>query len=184
MRKSRGLRTGILYTRGKDEDIMDVNGNSYVAGKGTTALGIIGTALGGLNSVSGNNGLGGLFGNGSRLTEAEAKIAKLEAERYTDAAVIEAQKRNAAADAVIAALTEQVKDNTAKHEIELAAIRKEFAMQAEIDRQSAKINLLETVGPMKAQIDANSAAIGALGQTVSGFTKVYIPASSVVGKTA
>jgi hypothetical protein len=70
----------------------------WVAGAGTTALGIIGTALGGLNAVNGGgllNGLGNGNGNGKGCNETDklrSEIAQLNAERYTDAAVIAANK--------------------------------------------------------------------------------------------
>ena len=70
----------------------------WVAGAGTTALGIIGTALGGLNAVNGGgllNGSGNGNGNGKSCNEADklrSEVAQLKAERYTDAAVIAANK--------------------------------------------------------------------------------------------
>ena len=78
------------------------NGNVSVAGKGTTALGIIGTILGGLavanNGIGGNNGWGIFGGNNNcgcnatrydlcqaeRIGALESTIAKLEAEKYSD----------------------------------------------------------------------------------------------------
>jgi len=45
-------------------------------------MSITGLALAGLDFV--RNGGAGLFGGGNQLAEAQAKIAKLEAEKYTD----------------------------------------------------------------------------------------------------
>lgn len=74
----------------------------WVAGGGTTALGIIGTTLGGLNTLTNGGLLGGLTGNGNNCggnrgnyNETErlrAELAELKSERYTDAAVIAANK--------------------------------------------------------------------------------------------
>jgi hypothetical protein len=85
----------------------------FVAGKGTTALGIIGTVLGSLG-VAGNNGMGlNLFGNGRNINECcsedhvvnryeagqSAKIAELEtqialrdANTYSDQKLLEVYK--------------------------------------------------------------------------------------------
>ena len=161
---------------------MEVNENRFVAGSGTTALGIIGTALGGLATVGNGNGLN-LFGGG-RMSEAEAKIAKLEAERYTDASVMHAQERSAAADVLIATLTEKVNQIAQKNADEISALKEENALRAEIDRKQAKIDLLEAVNPLAASIGANTTAITAIQQVLSGFTKVVIPSSSVCNVSA
>ena len=82
----------------------------YYAGRGTTALGIIGTVLGSL-AVAGNGGLGVLGGNGGaphcadgmpvnryeltqeqRIGALEAKNALLEANTYNDAKLLEVYK--------------------------------------------------------------------------------------------
>jgi hypothetical protein len=75
----------------------------FVAGKGTTALGIIGTVLGSLG-VAGNNGMGlNLFGTGSscncsedhtvnryeaaqaaKIADLETKVALRDANTYSD----------------------------------------------------------------------------------------------------
>lgn len=162
---------------------MEVSGNNnrFVAGGGTLSLGIIGTALGGLNALANGNGIP-LLGGNNRMAEADARIAKLEAERYTDAAVIEAQKRNAAADVVAAQLAQQLETQSQRNADEIKALRTEFELRAEIDRKQAKIDLLEATAP----VAANTAAIAGLQQVIAGFTKVVIPSSSVcsVGNTA
>ena len=146
---------------------MEVNDNKYVAGGGTTALGIIGTALGGLNTLAGGNGFP-LFG-GARAAD-DAKIAKLEAERYTDAAVIAAQARNAEARELAVKTSEDIK-----------AMRTEFELRAEIDRKQAKIDILEATAPLKAEIASNASAISGLRDVLSGITRVVIPSSAVMG---
>lgn len=82
----------------------------YTAGRGTTALGIIGTALGGLAVAGGGNLLGGLLGGGQQQCSEDhlvnryemaqqAKIAELETEIklrdaniYTDAKSLDLYK--------------------------------------------------------------------------------------------
>ena len=162
---------------------MEVNNERFVAGGGTLALGIIGTALGGLATVA-NGGVGPLLGGGNRMAEADAKIAKLEAERYTDAAVIHERERSAAADVLIATLTEKVNMQAQKNAEDLKAAKEEFALRAEIDRKQAKIDLLEATAPLTAGVGANAAAISAIQQVLSGFTKVVIPSSSVCSVSA
>lgn len=82
----------------------------FVAGKGTTALGIIGTVLGSLG-VAGNNGMGlNLFGGGqhgcsedhtvnryeasqqARIAELETKVALRDANTYSDQKLLEVYK--------------------------------------------------------------------------------------------
>lgn len=161
---------------------MEYNDNNrFVAGGGTLALGIIGTALGGLNSLVSGNG-GALFG-GNRVADAEAKIAKLEAERYTDAAVIAAQEREAISNAKLAAMTEKVEALAIKNAEDIKAMRTEFDLRAENDRLQAKVNLLEAVNPINAALGANATAIAGLQQVLGNITKVVIPASAVCGST-
>ena len=83
----------------------------FVAGKGTTALGIIGTVLGSLG-VAGNNGMGlNLFGGGTnqvcsedhvvnryeaaqqaKIAELETKVALRDANTYSDQKLLEVYK--------------------------------------------------------------------------------------------
>ena len=83
----------------------------FVAGKGTTALGIIGTVLGSLG-VAGNNGMGlNLFGNGNtctcsedhtvnryelaqeqKIAQLESQIALRDANTYSDQKLLEVYK--------------------------------------------------------------------------------------------
>ena len=82
----------------------------FVAGKGTTALGIIGTVLGSLG-VAGSNGMGlNLFGGGqhgcsedhtvnryeaaqqARISELETKVALRDANTYSDQKLLEVYK--------------------------------------------------------------------------------------------
>ena len=137
---------------------MEVNNNGrFVAGAGTLSLGIIGTALAGLDAVS-RGGLP-LLGGSNRLAEADSRIAKLEAERYTDAAVIAAEKRAAAQDVVIANLNAR---------IEAAELR------AELDREKSKNALIEATAPL-------ASGLASVQTVLANITKVVIPASAVAG---
>lgn len=162
---------------------MEVNNNErFVAGGGTLSLGIIGTALGGLATLA--NGGAPLFGGGNRMAEADAKIAKLEAERYTDAAVMHERELSNAKDVLIATLTEKVNQIAQKNADEIHAIKEEAALRAEIDRKQAKIDLLEATAPLSAGIGANAAAISGIQNVLNGLTKVVIPSSSVCNSSA
>lgn len=156
---------------------MEVNNERFVAGGGTTALGIIGTALGGLATVGNGNGLN-LFG-GNRMAEADAKIAKLEAERYTDGVIMHERELSNAKDVLIATLTEKVNQIAQKNAEDIKAFKEESALRAEIDRKQAKIDILEATAPLSAGIGANSAAISGIQQVLTSLTKVVIPSSSV-----
>lgn len=142
---------------------MEVNENKFVAGAGTLATAVTGLGVAGLNALSNGNGLGGLFGGGNRLAEAEAKIAKLEAEKYTNEKIV------------------PLDEQSVKTAAEFAAFRREVAMQAEIDRQNAKINLLETVGPIKAELGEQRIMLNGLRDVVGGITKIGIPSTALIG---
>lgn len=162
---------------------MEVNNNErFVAGGGTLALGIIGTALGGLATVA-NGGGASLFG-GNRMAEADAKIAKLEAERYTDAAMLHEREHSAAADVLIATLTEKVNQLAQKNAEDIKAFKEEAALRAEIDRKQAKIDILEATAPLSAGIGANTAAISGIQNVLSGITKFVVPSSAVCGTSS
>jgi hypothetical protein len=82
----------------------------YVAGRGTTALGIIGTILGGIGTAFASNGANGIFGNGNGtfnntnyatksdiestyiIAQKDSQIAKLESEKSTDTKILEVYK--------------------------------------------------------------------------------------------
>lgn len=151
---------------------MEVDNSKFVAGAGTTTMSILGTIGLGYGLLNGGNGLGGLFGGGNRLAEAEAKIAKLEAERYTDAATIATQAREAELRAL------EVKNAEA-----IAALKKEYDLRVDLERQKAKIELLEAVNPLTAQLASTQTSLVALQQTVGGFTRPYILASAVAPAT-
>jgi hypothetical protein len=77
--------------------IKSADGMSYnVAGGGTTALGIVGTVLGGIAVANQSNGLlSGLFGGGNanNCQALMSELAKEKAERYTDQVGTEVYKQ-------------------------------------------------------------------------------------------
>lgn len=62
----------------------------FVAGRGTTALGIIGTVLGSLG-VAGNGGVGGLFNAGGAVCHENMPINRYEAEQSAKIAELETE---------------------------------------------------------------------------------------------
>lgn len=150
-------------------------GTQNVAGGGTTALGVIGTTLGGLALAGGNASglLGNIFGGwgngynnpaimqGNYNSALVSEIAQLKAEKYTDEKSLEDRDR-------IAALNDKV-----------------IGYVIDIDK---RLSTVEATGPLREQILAqkiecccNSAntAISALAQTVANITKTVVPNSSV-----
>ena len=151
-------------------EVNDGNKGRFDAGAGTLALGLIGTALGGLNTLA-----PGFFGGvGNRAIDAEAKIAKLEAERYTDEQVVKSS-------VLLAALTEKINQQAVKNAADIEALKKEYDLRAEIDRKQAKIDILEATAPLQAGLAANTTAIGAIQGVLAKITTIGIPAGAVIG---
>lgn len=185
----------------------------WVAGAGTTALGIIGTALGGLNAVNGggllngwgnngrngNNGYNGYDGDAHchhRYRETEelrSEVAQLKAERYTDAAVIAANKETvnnlkdfygrfevvAANAANTSARLDCLEQKLTTYEItqrEIAGL-KEQLVDAKIGKVDGRIDCLaDKVATGFASANNRFAAIDA---QIAGFTQTVIPATAI-----
>lgn len=171
----------------------------WVAGAGTTALGIIGTALGGLNAVNGGgllNGLGNGNGNGKGCNETDklrSEVAQLKAERYTDAAVIAANKETvdnlkdfygrfeivAANAANTSARLDCLEQKLTTYEItqrEIAGL-KEQLVDAKIGKVDGRIDCLaDKVATGFASANNRFAAIDA---EIAGFTQTVIPATAI-----
>jgi hypothetical protein len=171
----------------------------WVAGAGTTALGIIGTALGGLNAVNGGgllNGLGNGNGNGKGCNETDklrSEVAQLKAERYTDAAVIAANKETvdnlkdfygrfeivAANAANTSARLDCLEQKLTTYEItqrEIAGL-KEQLIDAKIGKVDGRIDCLaDKVATGFATANNRFAAIDA---EIAGFTQTVIPESAI-----
>jgi hypothetical protein len=171
----------------------------WVAGAGTTALGIIGTALGGLNAVNGGgllNGLGNGNGNGKGCNETDklrSEVAQLKAERYTDAAVIAANKETvdnlkdfygrfeivAANAANTSARLDCLEQKLTTYEItqrEIAGL-KEQLVDAKIGKVDGRIDCLaDKVATGFATANNRFAAIDA---EIAGFTQTVIPTTAI-----
>lgn len=168
-----------------------------VAGAGL-GLGIAGTALGLLNGGMLNlGGLGGVLGGGSTagtalgvLAEKDAKIAKLEAENYSDKVAKETYAQsladNRATEARINALLGPVAQAIAANEKEIAVLKAEQAkdkeiMQLKIDncccQMSGKIDAVAQAATCG--IQQNSAALAALQALVGKITNTVVPLDAI-----
>lgn len=168
-----------------------------VAGAGL-GLGIAGTALGLLNGGMLNlGGLGGVLGGGSAastalgvLAEKDAKIAKLEAENYSDKVAKETYAQsladNRATEARINTLLGPVAQAIAANEKEIAVLKAEQAkdkeiMQLKIDncccQMSGKIDAVAQAATCG--IQQNSAALAALQALVGKITNTVVPLDAI-----
>ena len=168
-----------------------------VAGAGL-GLGIAGTALGLLNGGMLNlGGLGGVLGGGSAagtalgvLAEKDAKIAKLEAENYSDKVAKETYAQsladNRATEARINTLLGPVAQAIAANEKEIAVLKTEQAkdkeiMQLKIDNccclMSGKIDAVAQAATCG--IQQNSAALAALQALVGKITNTVVPLDAI-----
>jgi hypothetical protein len=141
----------------------------FVAGKGTTALGIIGTVLGSLG-VAGNNGMGlNLFGNNTncgcsedhlvnryeagqaaKIADLETKIALRDANTYSDQKLLEVYKY----------FDGEIKD-----------IRSTMCAN---DKAQAIVN-----ANLNASIVALNGQVAQTAATLAGITKTAVPRSSI-----
>lgn len=155
-----------------------------VAGSGL-GLGIAGTALGLLNANNNGNGLlGGLFGNNNAmnpvaagvLMEKDAKIAKLEAEKYSDHAALEQSNRllqnylKPYGDAIVANQTA-----LATQAAEIACLQKTQALELKLMGKEIELAKQEA----KCCCEKGQIAIATMGRVLDGITKVVVPNSSV-----
>lgn len=148
-------------------EVVENNKNRWDAGAGTTALGIIGTTLGGLaTAMAGGNALtGSHVGNApfethgvcqhdiqtlKELEAANAQIARLESEKYTDKTGLEIYKY----------FDGQLKELR-------ATINQRFAAQDVINA-----NMQSSLGVLKSQVDASAALLASI-------TKTAIPKSVI-----
>lgn len=156
---------------------MEAEYASKAQGNTATTLGAIGTALGVMNI---HGGLGGLFGNGAGFygnggmyaatntaaalainSEKDAKIARLEAEKYADKNTVEVYNALAKADKEINIKVDDLKGRVLA--IETAAPLREQILNQKIDGVAFAAN----------------AGIRALQETVGSITKLIVPKSAV-----
>lgn len=148
-------------------------------GNAGLALGIIGTSL-----ASGvlNNGIGGIFGGGNcgraaqaandaavlAVAQKDAEIARLNADKATDAKLVEVYRDLRALDKAQDAAISSLKDRVAA--IETAAPLREQIVLGQVQ------SVAQSVATSNAQVQSQIACIQA---TLSGITKTIVPASAV-----
>lgn len=138
-----------------------------VAGSGL-GLGIAGTALGLLN----NGGLGGLFGSNCAqnvIAEKDSKIAKLEAEKYSDASNIELYKQ------IKSELKETIANERATYK-EFNSLQEKL-FKSELEKQS--MLTAQGIQGLQAQINCTNNHLNCLQTVVNGITKIVVPKSAI-----
>ena len=142
-------------------EVVENNKNRWDAGAGTTALGIIGTTLGGLaTAMAGSHVCNAPFETHGvcqhdiqtlkELEAANAQIARLESEKYTDKTGLEIYKY----------FDGQLKELR-------ATINQRFAAQDVINA-----NMQSSLGVLKSQVDASAALLASI-------TKTAVPKSVI-----
>lgn len=137
-----------------------------VAGSGL-GLGIAGTALGLLN----NGGLGGLFGGNCQnvIAEKDSKIAKLEAEKYSDASNIELYKQ------IKSELKETIANERATYK-EFNSLQEKL-FKSELEKQS--MLTAQGIQGLQAQINCTNNHLNCLQTVVNGITKIVVPKNAI-----
>lgn len=182
-----------------------------VAGTGL-GLGIAGTALGLLNNNCGNGLLGGLFSgcNGYRVgaglgagaelqyvSELQAKVQSLEAEKTANANLVSAFNQTVANDkelrAELYAFIKPLAEEAANNRVNIARIEeqqkcatekaelREQLLQGQIREQGLALNgkIDQVASAAKCCCEANSTAIAGLQALVSKITQTNIPTSAI-----
>lgn len=166
---------------------MNFNGNNdrYVAGAGTTALGTIGTVLGGAALLNnGNGGLGGLLGGGnnSKLQEVMSENAMLKSQKYSDEH-----------DAEIYGVIRNLETRQATTEAEVKCLKQELTTyelsQKEIldlkgQLTDCKINgVAKDLNCLAGKVETGFIGInnrfGGIDLAIAGFTKTVIRQSAI-----
>lgn len=147
----------------------------YIAGRGTTALGIIGTSLGGL-AVAGQGLLNSVrapaaFENTcacmhdvetvEKLAAKDAEIARLNSERYSDAALATAQQF--ARESALEVYKELKKDISDMKEVSYAKWAEQGVINANVN---SGLNVL-------------SSQVQSVTATLASITKTAIPSSAI-----
>ena len=137
-----------------------------VAGSGL-GLGIAGTALGLLN----NGGLGGLFGGNCQnvIAEKDSKIAKLEAEKYSDASNIELYKQ------IKSELKETIANERATYK-EFNSLQEKL-FKSELEKQS--MLTAQGIQGLQAQINCTNNHLNCLQTVVNSITKTIVPKEAI-----
>jgi hypothetical protein len=161
------------------------NNQKWVAGGGTTALGTIGTVLGGAALLGNGSGLGGLFGGGNLQKEnaaLQSEVASLRAEKYSDAQdaklfeVIRNLENN---QATTAAEVKCLKQELSTYEISQREILdlKQQLTDCKINGVAKDLNCL--AGTVENMAGTFTGKINAINMKIGGFTKTVIPQSAI-----
>jgi hypothetical protein len=175
----------------KRKSAMNFNGNEncekWVAGGGTTALGTIGTVLGGAALLGNGNGLGGLLGGGNNELQKEnaalqSKVAALEAEKYSDAndaKIYDAVRKLEEEQATTSAELKCLKQELTTYEVsqrEIQGLQKQLT-DCKIDGVAKDLNCL--AGTVDNAVCSFNGKINAINAKIGGFTKTVIPQSAI-----
>jgi hypothetical protein len=161
------------------------NHNRYVAGGGTTALGIIGTVAGGASLLNNGNGLGGLFGGNTLQKEnaaLQSEVATLRAEKYSDtndAKLFDVIRNLEKEQATTAADVRCLKQELTTYEISQREILdlREKLVKAEIGKVDGKVDCL--AGTVETAVCSFNGKINAINAKIGGFTKTVIQQSAI-----
>lgn len=159
---------------------MNIDGchDKWVAGGGTTALGIIGSAAGGLSLANQMFGGKGLFGGG-RDSDARFALAKEQSERFTLEQVILAYEKNYAQ-------FDALKTKAAETEAKLNCLEQKLTTYEVTQREIAelrgklvdqKIDCL--ADKVVTGFSAANNKFSAIDAQIAGFTKVVIPVTAI-----
>lgn len=161
---------------------VETHNNKWVAGPGTTALSIIGTAAGGLSLLGGGLGSGLLGGNQKmnchvqdEIMTLKSEVAKLQSEKYTDEAVNAQRTREAAINEKVYGFIIEQDKKIAGIQKEIGCLQKQIELQNKYFESELKNQAnLTTIG-----FNNVNGAVQSLVNTISGFTKVVVPSSAV-----
>ena len=141
------------------------------ASKGlANGVGIPALVLGSLGFL-GSGGLGGLFGgNGQNvIAEKDSKIAKLEAEKYSDSSNIELYKQ------IKSELKETIANERATYK-EFNSLQ-ERLFKSELEKQS--MLTAQGIQGLQAQINCTNNHLNCLQTVVNGITKTIVPKEAI-----
>lgn len=164
---------------------------------GAYGVGIPALALGGLAFLQ-NGNLGGILGGGQQaamtaqgvalgvISEKDAKIARLEAEKYSDQSIATVyaatREENKALREEMFAFIKPLSDEAAANQVNIARIEEQIKCMgktSELREQIVLGKVNEVAMTANNGLTALSGAVACLQQTVSGLTKTIIPASAV-----
>ena len=141
------------------------------ASKGlANGVGIPALVLGSLGFL-GSGGLGGLFGGNCQnvIAEKDSKIAKLEAEKYSDSSNIELYKQ------IKSELKETIANERATYK-EFNSLQEKL-FKSELEKQS--MLAAQGIQGLQAQINCTNNHLNCLQTVVNGITKTVVPKSAI-----